>query len=522
LVVKLKCSDARAFLSQIASRSVSMQIGQADLDSLSANGYLSVMQKEDYDRSFDEVSTLEQMFQEQQKERMEAGAAEAALFAEERKTHSILFHFQGKEEREAELESEESKKKITLKEEADVVEVDSKIKDLIQKKSMIDRMVPYDGRYLSLTGLGVLTLNDLNVRNYRVSDSEFSDFIAERLETFGELRSIAQRGGFYVSNLSAEFPNADSSELWSVSIGLGKLLGDPDQISQRFHLALDALQHFESTLENKMMAAEIMTSSRVSPYQSSSNADLQGLSETLASLEQKLKHDDDVPKQLSAGVAATMLFGRRFDGSYPTDNYAIYSRLTSSYESAAILSVVTIPSDQLVHKFQSFRMLFNALGYQMSEDSELASAFLAISEYGPDDVQTKMAIIISALRNYLEYPLVAAAILTSIPTLEANETLDLMEKAYTLLGSFAAGLQRSEVVSLAVRMIHGIKNELVRELDSTAKIANTPVQFTYAPSAIFFIRRVPVIIAHSSYHSTFSGIGGAHPAHGHGLGGFSG
>ena len=44
-----------------------------------------------------------------------------------------------------------------------------------------------------------------------------------------------------------------------------------------------------------------------------------------------------------------------------------------------------------------------------------------------------------ALKNYLEYPLVAAAILTSIPTLEANETLDLMEKAYSLLGSFAHG-----------------------------------------------------------------------------------
>ncbi len=44
---------------------------------------------------------------------------------------------------------------------------------------MIDRMVPYDGKYLSLTGLGVMMLNDLNVRNYRVSDNEFSDFIEE-------------------------------------------------------------------------------------------------------------------------------------------------------------------------------------------------------------------------------------------------------------------------------------------------------------------------------------------------------
>jgi len=32
-------------------------------------------------------------------------------------------------------------------------------------------MVPYDGRYVSLAGLGVITLNDLNFRNYRVSEN---------------------------------------------------------------------------------------------------------------------------------------------------------------------------------------------------------------------------------------------------------------------------------------------------------------------------------------------------------------
>ncbi len=130
-----------------------------------------------------------------------------------------------------------------------------------------------------------------------------------------------------------------------------------------------------------------------------------------------------------------------------------------------------------------------------------------------------MTIIVDALKNYLEYPLVATAILTSIPTLEANETLDLMEKTYSLLWSYAIGLERSELISLSVRMIHGIKNELVKQLDPTAKIANTPVQFTHAPSNIFFLYRAPLIVAHSSYYSTFSGIGGMHPGHVHGVGG---
>src|SRR2546427_169490 len=104
------------------------------------------------------------------------------------------------------------------REDADIVEKDSRIKELIQKKSAIDRMVPYDGLYLSLTGLGVLTLNDLNVRNYRVSDSDFSDFIEERMETLGELHSIAERGSFQVSNLRTRVLEADFSQLWNVSI----------------------------------------------------------------------------------------------------------------------------------------------------------------------------------------------------------------------------------------------------------------------------------------------------------------
>ena len=199
-----------------------------------------------------------------------------------------------------------------------------------------------------------------------------------------------------------------------------------------------------------------------------------------------------------------------------------FSKITSSYESAAILSIFNVPSDQLVSRFQSFRMLFNSWNFDVSEDTELASAYLATSDLGPEDVRSKLTIIENGLRNYLEYPLVASAILASISTLEANETLDLMEKASFMLGSYAKDLERSEVISLAVRMIHGIKNELVKQLDPTATIVNTPVQFTYIPTNIFFFYYAPLIIAHSSYHSTFSGIGGYHPAHVHGVGGFMG
>ena len=246
------------------------------------------------------------------------------------------------------------------------------------------------------------------------------------------------------------------------------------------------------------------------------------MSESLVKIDHQLRHDAHVPNPLSAGVAATIMFGRRFDGTFPTDRLMEFSKMTSSYESAAILSIFNVPSDQLADKFQTFRFLFNSWGFEVSEDTELASAYLSISDLGPDDVRLKFTILENGLRNYLEYPLVASAILASIPTLEANEILDLMEKAHFLLGSYVADLERSEVISLAVRMIHGIKNELVKELDPTATIVKTPVQFTYVPTNVFFIYHAPLIIAHSSYYSTYSGIGGYHPAHVHGVGGFMG
>jgi hypothetical protein len=307
-----------------------------------------------------------------------------------------------------------------------------------------------------------------------------------------------------------------------VAIGLAKLQGDENQILEAFVEAMKLVEHFDSTIENKMMAAEIIASFKSGPAQSSDRSDPQTLTKTLQSLDNQIRHDAKVPKQLSVGIAAMLMFAKRFDGTYPTDRFEEFTKLTRSYESAAILAVVTTPPDQLTPKFQSFRALFNSMGFQLSEDTELASAYLTISDLGPDDVRTKMSIIIDGLKNYLEYPLVCAAILTSIPTLEANETLDLLEKAYGLVASVAIGLDRPELLTLAVRMIHGIKNELVKELDPTAKVTATPVQFTYAPMGGFYFFFVPLIVANAAYHSTFSGIGGSHPAHTHGGGGFVG
>jgi hypothetical protein len=261
------------------------------------------------------------------------------------------------------------------------------------------------------------------------------------------------------------------------------------------------------------MAAEVLTAT--------GTQDIRGFEGTLKAVDGQLRKQG-VPKELSAGVAATIMAGRRFDGSYPTDTFAKFRGLTSSYEAASILAVMNVSFDQSSAKFNEYRSRFDSWGYMKSEDTEISSAFLAIGELNPDEVEEKLKYIIEQLRNYLEYPLVAAAILASIPVFEAHEALDLMEKAVTLLSAYVAGLERSEVVALAVRMIHGVRNELVKEIDPTAKTADTPVQFTYPshPGVLVWYR--PVIVAHAYYHSTFSGMGGFHPAHSHGVGGFAG
>ncbi|HEV2119512.1 MAG TPA: hypothetical protein VGS11_05345 [Candidatus Bathyarchaeia archaeon] len=503
-----------------------MQISPGDLNWLSSNGYVTAIPKSDYDQAQAEVSTLSQMDQNLANEMMADRAARDALRQDTKKTHSIMFHFKGGEEKDAERQKVQQDWQEVLKDETEITATGSRIKELILKKSTMDRMVPYDGQYVSLTGPGVIALSDLNIRNYRVMDDQFPDFIAEMKATAGQLQSIANQANSYEyglkQNIFQKVPMADFTQVWNVAIGLAKLQGDPNQISQRFLLALDVVRHFKSTSDNKIMVAEIMTSLRPMDnpsFSTDNNSDLQNLSQSLKTLDDQLRHHAHVPKQLSAGVAATIMYGRKFDGTFPTDRFVQFSKMTKSFESAAILSVMNVRTDQLAAQFQSYRNMFTLWGFRQSEDTELASAYLALSGLGPDEVRTKLSIIVEGMRSYLQYPLVAAAILTSIPTLEANELLDLTERAYSLLALKAPGLDRSELLSLSIRMIHGVKNELVKQLNPTARLANTPIQFTNAPIAPFFLWYAPLIIVHGSYYSTFSGIGGVHPAHVHGYGG---
>ena len=525
----VKCSEARTLLSQLYDREEPITlVPPADLEYLSVNGYVLKTTKDDYEKGTNDVARLSQMITQVDTEKSRKEQAEATLQQDERKEHSFVFRLEGKDRDELRERIQEETTAV-FAEESELTQLETTVNQLIQEKSTIDRMVAYDGVYLSLTGLGTLVYNDLGVRYYRVADDEFPDFIAEIKATYAELRSIADNAASYVTRIRPQVPEIEDLEdsesggvgvegearslLWSTGIGLGKLQGNTMQLGDRFIEALNALRTFNSTLPNKLMAAEIMTAL--------SSQDVLSLESTLRNLDQQLRKQG-VPREQSAGVAATIMAGRRFDGTYPIDRFAQFKHLTKSSEAASILAVMNVPIDGLSSKFQEFRSLFASWGYMTSEDTEIASAFLAIGELNADEVEEKLKYILEQLQNYLQYPIVAAAILASIPVFEAHEVLDLMEKAVTLLTGYGAGLERSEVVTLAVRMIHGVRNEIVKEIDPTAKITNTPVQFTYGPHPGFFVRYYPVIIAHSSYHATFSGMGGFHPAHSHGVGGFAG
>jgi hypothetical protein len=529
----MKCAEVRTFMSQIYDREQPITpIPLPDLNYLSEGGYVLTTTKEDYVKWVGEVATLSQVVSEMNTKKGEKDQAEVALQQDERKQHSFMFRFEEKAEKDELRLRTQSEMEAASREESELSTIEANVNELIQKKSMIDRMVPFGGEYLSLTDLGGVVLNDLNVRDYRVADQEFTDFVAEIKATYAELLSIADRARSYLFSLKSSVPDLQDVQYavtpndagentlvqapslwWSVAIGLAKLQGDTEQIGDRFVHALSGLQDLDSTTPNKLMAAEIITAL--------TSQDVESLESVLRDLDHALRKQG-VAKELSTGVASTIMAGRRYDGSYPMVRFAQFRLLTSSYEAAAILAVMNVPYDGLSSKFLAFRSLFTSWGYMTSEDTEIGSAFLAIGELNSDEVEDKLKYIVEQLKNYLEYPVVAAAILASIPVFESHEVLDLMEKAVTLLSAYTSGLERSELVALAVRMVHGVRNEIVKEIDSTAKISETPVQFTYLPNPGLFHWYYPVIVAHSSYSSTFSGMGGFHPAHSHGIGGFAG
>jgi hypothetical protein len=375
-------------------------------------------------------------------------------------------------------------------------------------------MIACGKEYVSLTDRGKLTLKDLGVRIYRFSDEDFSEYELEMDTTIGELQSIMKTAAVYYSFLSNRILDIeDPTSLLSTSIGLAKFKENVGAMEQSFLSTYREMERFSHNTENRLMATEIIVGS---------GKDLVTEVSEFEAVYKEIRKKVRIEKESAAGVSAIIFLSKRYDGTYPYENLEYYMKITKSYESAAVMASIDKKTDDVSAKFNEIRGIFQNWGYTASEDVELSSAYIAISDLEPKEIKDKLSVLIDAIKSYLEYPLVAATIMATVPVMEANETLNLLSKAYNIIEMNVGSLEKSQIMATAVRLIHGIKKELITGVSADAPVQNTPYHLYYMPSPFLFPFFMPMFMIQGSYYSTFSGIGGVHPAHIHSLGGFSG
>lgn len=508
----ITCNQVSAFLGEASARNVTTPLAPdalALLQELQLVRQLSAADLQQVQQRVADIQNAQLALAQEAAQRQQAAGAFAA---DTKKAHSILFHLEGVDHQNSLLERLQQESAAIKSLDEDLAKRQQDFAQLLLDKAALDAVGPYAGGYLSVTTQGRMALRDLTSRLYRVGDEEFSKYWEEASRVDNDLATIATQGAVVAQALSGQLTDVERAYVWAVAIGLVKTGGDPNERVQAYLDAYRRVKDLSGNVENVLMASEILATDR------------HALDEAVAwvgSLSHEVA-DLGVPPEAQLGVAAILLLGERADGTFATESLRGFLTTTPSFESAALLAIQNQPIPALAQKFASLKSLFGSWGYSASEDTELASAYLAASELPIDSVSPKMAILSRGLAGYLQYPLVAAAILASIPVLEANETLNLLEKAYEILGQRTGPMSQAELITLAVRTIHGINVQSVDELDATAKAVPSPPGFSYAgmPPRLW----MPVFIAHGVYYSTFSGIGGIHPGHVHawGGGGFTG
>ena len=508
------CTDVAAFLGAVNARSVTSPLSPGDLAVLQQLGLVSVLTSDQLAaarESVAQLSSAQSAIAQEAAERQREGADLAGRTA---RTHSFLFRLEGADKQAAERQAIQQEAGSIQGIDADLAERQKEFSALLAQQAIVESATPIGDEFVALTGPGRLALRDLGARMYRVSDTEFSAYWSEAQAIDGELTDVAMRGATYVASLATALPSVDRSYLWAVAIGIAKAGGDPNARIAAYLAAFSAMGPIAGNVENQLMAAEIVSALPPPP----------GL-DLLPSLNQQVRKLG-IPPASSLGVAAILLSGRRADGSLPLPQLQQFRPRTPSFEAAALLAIINRPFEEVSGRFDGFRQLFAGWGYSTSEDTELSAAYLAVSDIPSETVAPKLSIISRGMSAYLRYPLVAASILASVPVLEANETLSLVEKAYEIVGTRTGPMAPAELICLAVRMVHGIHVQSVNELDPTAAPAPAAAGAAPAYPYRFFYPGifVPVFIVHGMYYSTFSGVGGVHPAHVHtfGGGGFSG
>ncbi|MFZ1023746.1 MAG: hypothetical protein WAN87_06395 [Thermoplasmata archaeon] len=504
------CKDIYLFLSQVAAKNVTAAISDADASLLSQLNLVQFLTADQYRDLQSKIQALGTAQAELQQESAQRAGIARQVQEDDRKTHSFLFRLESESKRAAVQQSEASEQSQLKAMDSDLAQKQQQFGQLVQQRSLLDTITPFGDRFIGLTGLGAVGTRDLGVRMYRVADTDFATYWAQNLKITQDLTNLASGGADYMARIAPGLPGADRANLWAISIGLAKNQPDEAQGAASYLNVYNSIQSLTNNIENRLMASEILFSLP------------RPLADEFPALQQILRdvRNLNVPKESALGVASILLLGQRADGTIATPNLAQYLTFTRSYESAALLAIVNVPVPDLNVKFQAIRTMFRGWGYQPSEDVELSSAYLSVSELPVEGISTKLAIIARGLSTYLAYPLVTASVLATLSTLEANDTLNLLEQAYGIVGRRAMPMSQAELVCLAVRMLHGIRNELVGPLDATATAVPTAARTPgmYGPRFFF----VPIVLVNYGHFSTFSGIGGAHPGHVHGFVGGAG
>lgn len=509
------CNQVAAFLEQVSAKTVTDRLPEDDLAGLEKLGVVRRLSSADVQAIQQQVAELQTAQLEISQHLAERQQAAGAIAADTKKSHSILFHLEGVDEQHSVLErlQQEGQALKTLDDE--IARHQQAFAQLLVNRALLESVGAYNGGFVAITTPGRMVLRDLTARLYRVGDQSFTDYWADATRVDDELTTIAGTSARMIQPMTDELHDVERSYLWAVAIGLVKAGGDPAERLRLFFDAYERVADLSDNLENRLMAGEIL-------------AALPRPIDDLSTETRTLLHEVGelgVADEARLGVAAILVLGRRADGTYATESLRQFLTVTASCEAAALLAIQNVDLLVLSQKFAQLKGLFASWGYSASEDTELSSAFLATSDLPVESVSPKLAILTRGLSGYLAFPLVASAILASIPVLEANETLNLMEKAYEILGQRTGPMPQAELISLAVRTVHGVDVRSVNALDPTAAAppsAPTPAGFSYVgiPPRLW----LPVLIAHNSYYSTFSGIGGVHPGHVHawGGGGFTG
>jgi hypothetical protein len=206
----LKCSDARAFLSQIAEKQSDLHpsaVSPEDLDYLKANGCISTMSETDYAQATSEVAQLDRISQQLAQEKAAGAEAERVLVEDQKKTRSVFFGFHGEQYRQAAKQKLEADQDVLRKEEAPISEEEARISEYLQRKSSLDQYIAFGDGYVALTGSGILLLNSLNAGGSRISDMDLSSYMEESKATDAELQGIASRASqFVVDKAHLSFP----------------------------------------------------------------------------------------------------------------------------------------------------------------------------------------------------------------------------------------------------------------------------------------------------------------------------